>query len=71
MRDSADLARSYLAVRGRGGRVLPLPVPGGFSRAVRAGGMLPAPDAPRGTVTWEQWLARTGGAQPYDLDDYE
>lgn len=67
VRDSADLARSYLAARGRGGRVLPLPVPGGFSRAVRAGGMLPAPDAPRGTVTWEQWLARTGGTQPYEV----
>jgi uncharacterized protein YbjT (DUF2867 family) len=66
VRDAADLARSYLAVRG-GGRVLPLPVPGAFSRAVRAGGMLPAPDAPRGTVTWEQWLARTGGESPYEV----
>jgi uncharacterized protein YbjT (DUF2867 family) len=66
VRDSADLARSYLAVRG-GGRVLELPVPGAFSRAVRAGRMLPAPNAPRGTVTWEQWLARTGGDSPYEL----
>jgi hypothetical protein len=29
--------------------------------------MLPAPDAPRGTVSWEQWLTRTGGEQPYEL----
>ena len=63
VRDAADLARSWLATRG-GGRVLTLPVPGGFSRGVRAGGMLAAPDAPRGKLTWEEWLARTGGETP-------
>ncbi len=66
VRDAADLARGYLAVRG-GGRVLALPVPGPFGRAIRAGNMLPAADAPRGTVTWEQWLARTGGEHPYEV----
>jgi uncharacterized protein YbjT (DUF2867 family) len=66
VRDAADLARSWLAARG-GGRVLTLPVPGGFSRAVRAGGMLAAADAPRGKVTWEEWLARTGGETPYPI----
>lgn len=25
----------------------------------------PAPDAPRGTVTWAQWPARTGGVDEY------
>lgn len=63
--DVADLARGWLAARGGGGRVVPVPVPGGFSRAVRDGGLLAGPDAPRGTVTWARWLARTGGADPY------
>lgn len=66
VRDAADLARSWLATRG-GGRVLTLPVPGAFSRAVRAGGMLTPADAPRGKVTWEEWLARTGGETPYPV----
>jgi uncharacterized protein YbjT (DUF2867 family) len=60
-----ELARAWLAARGARGRVVPLPIPGSYSRAVREGGLLPAPDAPRGTVTWAGWLARTGGDSPY------
>jgi uncharacterized protein YbjT (DUF2867 family) len=67
MRDAADLARSWLATRGSSARVLTLPVPGAFSRGVRAGGMLAPPDAPRGKVTWEEWLDRTGGEMPYPV----
>ena len=66
VRDAADLARAWLAARGAGGRVVELPVPGGFSKAVRQGALLPSPDAARGSVTWETWLARAGGAEnPY------
>lgn len=54
--DSVALARSWLAARGGRGRVIPLPVPGKFTAAARAGDLLPAADAPRGTITWEQWL---------------
>lgn len=67
VRDAADLARGWLATRGDRRRVLTLPVPGAFSRGMRAGGMLAHPDAPRGKVTWEEWLARTGGETPYPV----
>jgi uncharacterized protein YbjT (DUF2867 family) len=56
-REVADLARSWLAARGERGYVLPVAVPGGLSKAVRAGANLVGPDAPRGTVTWSAWLA--------------
>ena len=41
--------------RGAAAPVLPLPLPGGLARAVRAGG-LTAPEQPRGTGTFEQYL---------------
>jgi len=55
VRPMDELARAWLRARGRRRRVLPLPLPGGMARAVRAGG-LTAPDAPRGTGTFEQYL---------------
>ena len=55
VRPMDELARAWLRARGRRRRVLPLPLPGGLARAVRAGG-LTAPDAPRGTGTFEQYL---------------
>jgi uncharacterized protein YbjT (DUF2867 family) len=56
-REVADLARSWLAVRGDRGYVLPVVFPGGVSKAVRSGANLVAPTAPRGTITWSAWLA--------------
>jgi uncharacterized protein YbjT (DUF2867 family) len=50
-----DLARAWLRGTGRRRRVLPVPLPGGLARAVRAGG-LTAPDQPRGSRTFEQYL---------------
>jgi uncharacterized protein YbjT (DUF2867 family) len=66
--DAVDVARSWLAAQGSGGRVVPFPIPGKFSAAVRAGGLLASPGAPRGTVTWGEWLARTGGPDVYPPD---
>ena len=58
VRPMDDLGRAWLRARGRSRRVLPLPLPGGLDRAVRAGGPLTAPDQPRGTGTFEQYLSR-------------
>jgi uncharacterized protein YbjT (DUF2867 family) len=54
----ADLARRWLAARGRATRVLEFPLPGGFGRAIRSGVLLPAPGtADLGTETFDEWLA--------------
>ncbi len=52
----ADVARAWLAATGQRGYVVPVPVPGGFGRAVAAGANLVGPAAPRGTLTWTEWL---------------
>ena len=54
--EAADLARTWLARRGERGYVLPVPVPGGLSKAIRSGANLVGPDAPRGTTTWSEWI---------------
>jgi uncharacterized protein YbjT (DUF2867 family) len=52
----ADLVRSYLRARGRHRPILPIRVPGGAARALRAGANL-APDRAVGRRTWEEFLA--------------
>ena len=59
VRDMADLARSWARARGTRRIVVRPPVPGGIGAAFRAGANL-CPDHADGTITWEQWLARTG-----------
>jgi uncharacterized protein YbjT (DUF2867 family) len=53
---AADLFRGYLRATGRHRLLLPLPLPGGAARALRAGANL-APDHRAGGRTWEQFLA--------------
>jgi uncharacterized protein YbjT (DUF2867 family) len=40
--------------------VVPIPVPGEVGKALRHGGLLPTGPGPRGTQTFEQWLAEQG-----------
>ncbi|MGY1771186.1 SDR family oxidoreductase [Blastococcus sp. SYSU D00813] len=54
--DLADLVRRWLAVTGRRGRVLRVPLPGRAGRRVRDGGLLPGRGADRGRVTFDAWL---------------
>lgn len=54
--EMADLLRAYLRARGTRRPMLPLPLPGGAARALRAGANL-APDRAVGTQTWEEFLA--------------
>lgn len=57
-----DLARGYQAIAPRGALVIPVPLPGRASRAIRAGAFL-APGLADGTLTWEGYLqAHRGGA---------
>jgi uncharacterized protein YbjT (DUF2867 family) len=52
-----DLARRLLRARGQRRLVLPLRGPVAASRAVAAGALLPTGPGPRGTQTFDQWLA--------------
>ena len=51
--DLVDLARRVADGR----RVVPVRVPGAAGRAMRSGALLPKGDGPRGTVTFDAWLA--------------
>lgn len=51
-----ELVRGYLRASGKRRLILPVPVPGGAARAIRAGANL-APDRAVGRRTWEEFLA--------------
>lgn len=53
----AGLARRLRAARGERGRILELPLPGGFGRALRDGAILPGPGAEILGPLFEEWLA--------------
>ncbi|WP_205879374.1 SDR family oxidoreductase [Leucobacter triazinivorans] len=52
----AELLRRVSAARGRPARVIELPLPGGFGRALRNGAVLPGPDAQLDGVSVDEWL---------------
>ncbi|HEX6470973.1 MAG TPA: NAD-dependent epimerase/dehydratase family protein, partial [Streptosporangiaceae bacterium] len=54
--DTAALIRSYLRATGRRRPILPVRLPGGAARAVRAGAQL-APQHAVGKRTWEDFLS--------------
>ena len=56
VREMHDLARTWLAARGKRRPVLRPPLPGRIAGAFRRGVNL-CPDHADGTTTWEQWLA--------------
>lgn len=57
-----ELTRAWWAATGARGRVIEVPIPGGFGTAIRTGAILPGPDAQLTTQTFEEWLrAETAG----------
>ncbi|WP_309065252.1 SDR family oxidoreductase [Microbacterium sp.] len=58
--DLADMMRAWARRSGGRGWMPRIRVPGAFGAAMRDGSLLPGPDAERGRVTFEEWLA----AQP-------
>jgi uncharacterized protein YbjT (DUF2867 family) len=56
----AELARTWKAARRKRGLLVPLPLAGKAAAALKAGALTSA-DAPRGKVTFAEWLG-TGGA---------
>jgi hypothetical protein len=51
------MARRLLRVRGSHRPVLALPVPGTAGRGLAGGALLPDGPGPRGTQTFDEWLA--------------
>jgi len=56
-----DMVRRLAEVRGVRRPIVPLSVPGAVGRALGGGALLPTSPGPRGTVTFDQWLAGQGG----------
>jgi uncharacterized protein YbjT (DUF2867 family) len=56
-----EMARTWKSARGVTKRVVNLPLPGAVAAAFRAGKNT-APEAERGRISWEEWLARRTGA---------
>jgi uncharacterized protein YbjT (DUF2867 family) len=54
-----DMVRAYVRARGLRRLVVPIVLPGAAGAAMRDGGLLPIEDGPRGTQTFDQWLAQT------------
>ena len=59
----ADLVRRLLRARGSRRPVLGVPLPGRAGRAAAGGGLLPEGPGPRGTETFDAFLARVEGAR--------
>jgi uncharacterized protein YbjT (DUF2867 family) len=59
VRPMDELARAWLRSTGRRRPVLPLRLPGGLARAVRAGGLI-TPEHAEGAITFEEYLDPTG-----------
>ncbi len=60
-RRMADLVRRLARTRGRRRAVLELPALGAAGAAAARGALLPTGPGPRGTETFDHWLARTAG----------
>jgi uncharacterized protein YbjT (DUF2867 family) len=55
----ADLCRRWASATGARGRVLELPMPGAYGRAMRDGTLLAGPGADLDRQTFDEWLAAT------------
>lgn len=61
-REMSDLVRALVHARGEHRLVVPIRLPGAVGRAMASGGLLPTGEGPRGTQTFEEWLATDGPA---------
>lgn len=61
-REMSDLVRALVHARGEHRLVVPIRLPGAVGRAMASGGLLPTGEGPRGTQTFEEWLATDGSA---------
>lgn len=63
-RQMSELVRALVRARGEHRLMVPIRLPGAVGRAMANGGLLPTDDGPRGTLTFEEWLATDGSRDP-------
>jgi uncharacterized protein YbjT (DUF2867 family) len=54
----ADMVKQYVRATGRKGIIVPVPLPGGFGKAMRDGTLIPNGDFEVATETYAEWLAQ-------------
>ena len=54
----AAMARRWAGAAGEPGRVVEVPLPGAYGRAMREGALLPPPGSQLGVQTFDEWLAQ-------------
>jgi uncharacterized protein YbjT (DUF2867 family) len=57
----SDMVRRYARATGRGGVVVPVPLPGRLGKAFRDGTLVACPEADRGVQTFTRWLTEVSG----------
>jgi uncharacterized protein YbjT (DUF2867 family) len=58
----ADMVRRYTRAAGRSERIVEMPLPGAYGRAMRDGTLLPGPGAELGAQTFDAWVAAVPAA---------
>jgi uncharacterized protein YbjT (DUF2867 family) len=61
-----DLARTWLSATGRSAVLLPVPLPGGIGRALRAGALTADHPDVAGVITFADWLASKSSERIFD-----
>ncbi|MFJ2259563.1 SDR family oxidoreductase [Streptomyces sp. NPDC087844] len=64
--EMTDMVRRLLKAQGRRRLLLPVKLPGATGRAMAGGGNLPTGPGPRGTRTFDAWLAGNGVHDPVE-----
>ncbi|WP_448808970.1 SDR family oxidoreductase [Agromyces bauzanensis] len=56
----ADMVRRYAKAAGKPARIIQMPLPGAYGKAMRVGTLLAKPGADRGVQTFDEWVATVG-----------
>ena len=63
-----DREGRWATATGRRGRVVEVPLPGAYGRAMRDGTLLARPGSGLGVQTFDEWVALEAAAQRHPLD---
>jgi uncharacterized protein YbjT (DUF2867 family) len=63
----ADMVRRWATATGRRGRVVEVPLPGAYGRAMRDGTLIAQPGSDLGVQTFDEWVALEAAAQRHPL----
>ena len=63
----SDMVRRWATATGRRGRVVEVPLPGAYGRAMRDGTLIAQPGSELGVQTFDEWVALEAAAQRHPL----